>query len=190
MQIYLINSTIRKTTIDLNLYKHVKNPLLLILPFMTFTFSVVVKLLFCFSVNKFLIQCLQERLKWIITNIFVIGKFHFQISVWIRKAKFYFPITALWYVSVGKLTFLLVIWRISFFFAKRYSLKRCVLNLHMIFGGLGVDLFLSDDFFIRGESVHFVQLIVKVFFAYVWVRFNNSTNFFLCFFSTFGSLFP
>ena len=85
MQIYLINSTIRKTTIDLNLYKHVKNPLLLILLFMTFTFSVVVKLLFCFSVNKFLIQCLQERLKWIITNIFVIGKFHFQISVWIRK---------------------------------------------------------------------------------------------------------
>ena len=167
MQIYLINSTIRKTTIDLNLYKHVKNPLLLILLFMTFTFSVVVKLLFCISVNKFLIQCLQERLKRIITNIFVIRKFDFQISVWIRKAKFHFPITALWYVSVGKLTFLLVIWRISFFFAKRYSLKRCVLNLHMIFGGLGVDLFLSDDFFIRGESVHFVQLIVKVFSAYV-----------------------
>ena len=125
MQIYLISSTIRKTVIDLNLYKYVKNPLLLILLFITFMFSVVVKLLLYSSVTKCLIQYLQERLKQIITNIIIIGKFNFHISMSICKAKFYFPIGVLRYISVGckrfdlyfvRLTWkLLVILRISFF---------------------------------------------------------------------------
>ena len=135
IQIYLNSSAIRKTAINLNLSKHVKNPLFPILLFITFTFSVVVKLLFSFSVTKFLIQCHQERLKRIITSIFVIGKFDFQISVSIRKAKVYFPISPLWYVIVGfmqkirsifrvanvqinLIITLLVILRISFFLRK------------------------------------------------------------------------
>ena len=66
-------------------------------------------LLFYLSVAKFLILCLQERPNWIITNIFVIGKFDFQISVRICEAKCYFLITVLWYISVG---FMQKIWSI------------------------------------------------------------------------------
>ena len=39
---------------------------------------------------------------------------------------------------------------------KLYSLKQFVLNLHMIFGGLGVDFFLSDDFLL-GRSLCFLS---------------------------------
>ena len=84
----LDGSTTWKETINLNLYKHLKNPFLLILSLITFMFSVLVKLLVYLSVAKLLIQCPQEWLKRIITSIFVIRKFDFQISVQICKAKF------------------------------------------------------------------------------------------------------
>ena len=72
-------------------------------------FSVMVKLLLCPPVAKFNIQYLQDRLKRIITNIFAIRKFDFQISGRIYKAKCYFCISVLWYISVG---FMQKIWKI------------------------------------------------------------------------------
>ena len=103
MQMYLISSTIRKTTINLNLYKQVKNPLL----YSYFHWSSSHSLLFlnCCSVSllpSFLSNA--SRNDWNkshITNFFVIRKFDFQISVQSCKAKFYFSISILWYVGVG-----------------------------------------------------------------------------------------
>ena len=78
-----------------------------------------------------------------------------------------------------KLTFLLVILRISFIFAKRYSLKWCVLNLHMIFGGLGVASLLSDYFLLGGESALCLthsQSLISMFASIILRNFSSVSS--------------
>ena len=96
MKIYLIRSTTRKTTINLNLYQQLNIHSCL---YFQSSPSRYLSLLNCCSISllsSFVSSAF--RTDWITTNIFVIGKFDFQISVRICKAKFYFPFRVLWYM--------------------------------------------------------------------------------------------
>ena len=67
---------------------------------------------------------------------------------------------------------------------KIFSETVCVLNLHMIFRGLGVAFFCLMTFYQGGVCAFCLTHSQSLVYGY----FNNSTNFFLCFLTTFGSL--